>query len=196
MTETDGALRWPVSSNPANLPRAMLPTRRLSFGFCVFATAVTGCSSRGATSAPTPGPNPVVLTCGRALSIVCDGDASDSYLVSEGCPPQLPSSLPGSDWCSTNPGAGAFTTGSCAGYVVLPDFFGSDQYTLFLYPADGGALAAIVPAGNLSVTACLAGSPDFALPFSCFGDQGDQLLSAFKGPGEVPACLPLRRWGR
>jgi hypothetical protein len=149
------------------------------------ALVVAGCSSRGPTTVPVE-PAPTVLRCERPLPVVCSACSPDAYLVSQGCPPQLATQLPNA-WCATNPGAGAIT-GSCAGYTVLGDFLGSDQYTLFLYPSDGGALAAIVAAGNLTVTDCLAGTPDFELPLSCFGDQGLHLLSAFDGPGALPGC--------
>ena len=123
------------------------------------------------------------IHCAAPLSSVCDMDASFGF---GGCPPASPSSLPG-PWCAANPRVGAIL-GSCGGYTLLAEGTGTDGVLMFMYPADAGALGAVLAAGDLMNPLCVGGAPDFAIPTSCFGTQGADLLTDFTGPGALPGC--------
>jgi hypothetical protein len=119
-------------------------------------------------------------SCQSSLSSLCDSDAQPDE-----CPPLLVSGLP-SEWCARHPQAGAIL-GSCGGYIALTEGTGTDGELLFFYPDDGGSLAAVVAAPDLSNPFCLAGSPGFQLPAECFGNGAD-LTSKFSGPGAASGC--------
>jgi hypothetical protein len=160
-----------------------------------FVLAAVGCTSPEATSSHADASlvpaddasNPIdamtdagILRCTSPLSAACAPDASID------CPPEFPDQLPG-PWCAANPRSGAIL-GSCGGYTVLLLGTGTDGLVMFMYPADGGALAAVLAASDLQNPFCLGGAPTFALPIACFSDQGADLLMAFNGPGALPGC--------
>ena len=169
---------------------------------------VSGCTSQGAASGPAdataPGedataqgedataqdagkvPPPTgTFPCTAPLSSVCDVDAAVNDFGEGGCPPEFISALPG-PWCATTDRVGTIL-GPCGGYDVFPVYSGTDVAYLFMYPTDGGALAAIINAPNLNPTACIGGSPNFALPGSCLGNGADMLVP-FNGPDNRPGC--------
>ena len=125
------------------------------------------------------------VRCASPLSTACEPDASLAFGLFTGCPPALPTALPG-PWCASNPRAGSIL-GSCGGYAVLEEGSGTDVVTLFMYPADGGDLAAVLVAPDLSLQGCVGGTPDFAIPVACFGPPAG-LVAAFNGPGALPGC--------
>ena len=128
------------------------------------------------------------VRCASPLSAVCDPDASLASELYNGCPPLLATSLP-SPWCASNPSAYA-VYGSCGGYAVLEaQGSAANVVTLFMYPADGGDLAAVIVAPDRNVQGCIGGTPDFAIPTGCFCGGGVSLDIAFNGPGALPGCL-------
>ncbi|MGO8993239.1 MAG: hypothetical protein ACLQVI_07910 [Polyangiaceae bacterium] len=144
----------------------------------VGSAALFGCASQQTASDS-------VVSCAAPLSSVCDGGLfAGEFGFDAACPPEFASELPG-PWCASNR-AGA-VLGSCGGYVVLPVGYGVDVEALYLYPADGGALAAVILAPNGNPSGCMGGSPDFALPSSCL-DTGDETTMYFDGPGALPGC--------
>lgn len=127
------------------------------------------------------------IYCSAPLSSVCDvADASAfTFLGFTTCSPANPTELPG-PCCTANPRAGSIL-GACGGYTVLPQYVDSDSAIMFMYPADGGPLAAVVFAEDVTPTRCLGGAPDFVLSGACL-ENGADFLAAFTGPGAMPGC--------
>jgi hypothetical protein len=154
------------------LPIALMRPLALAIAITVF-----GCSSQEAA--------PPAIRCTSPLSSVCDAGPGQ---YGSNCPPEFPSELPG-PWCASN--LAGPVLGSCGGYVTLPVGDGVDVEVLYMYPADGGPLAAAILAvdGDFAgAPSCLGGSPDFALPTSCFPTANDDTTIYFDGPGALPGC--------
>ncbi len=125
------------------------------------------------------------VRCNASLASAC---ASGDYPVGV-CPPFSASALPG-PWCQGHPNSGRIH-GSCAGYAVFPVGTGVDTSVYFMYSAASGDLVAALTVSNGESNgngiACAGGNADFAIPLTCFGELGSELVS-FTGPGAAAGC--------
>jgi hypothetical protein len=170
-----------------------------------FLLLMCGCTSSGEAPGPTDGSSPessdsspagtdataeaaedaaAILTCRYALSAVCDAGNAGQPGGSYDCPPEFPEGLPG-PWCEAYPYAKGFA-GTCAGFTAINGNLPSDITVAYIYPADGGSLAAIVQGGE-SIS-CLAGEVGFSIPGTCFDLTVPHMLDPFDGASPYPGC--------